>query len=69
MPIDRNPLGKVPALVCDDGRTLYDSRVICRYLADLAMPSLYPSGAAQWDTLTLEATADGILDAGDSDGL
>ena len=28
MPIDVNPLGKIPALLCDDGRTLYDSRVI-----------------------------------------
>ena len=24
-----NPLGKIPALVLDDGSALYDSRVIC----------------------------------------
>ncbi|VCU68097.1 putative GST-like protein YibF [Pigmentiphaga humi] len=27
-----NPLGKIPALVADDGRCLYDSLVICEYL-------------------------------------
>lgn len=64
MPIGVNPLGKVPALMCDDGRTIYDSVVICRYLAELAMPQLYRAGAELWDSLTLEATADGIMDAG-----
>ncbi|MFZ1340657.1 MAG: glutathione S-transferase N-terminal domain-containing protein, partial [Paracoccaceae bacterium] len=24
MPVDHNPLGKIPALVLDDGRTLFD---------------------------------------------
>ncbi len=28
----QNPLGKIPALVLDDGRVLYDSRVIIEYL-------------------------------------
>ena len=63
MPVDVNPLGKIPALLCDDGRTIYDSVVICRYLAELALPQLYPTGPALWDSLTLEATADGIMDA------
>jgi glutathione S-transferase len=63
MPVDVNPLGKIPALQCDDGRTVYDSVVICRYLAEMAMPQLYPTGPALWDSLTLEATADGIMDA------
>ena len=35
MPVDRNPLGKIPALERPDGPTLYDSRVITRYLDDL----------------------------------
>ena len=43
--------------------SLYDSRVICRYLDDLAGAGLYGTGEALWDTLVLEATADGILDA------
>ena len=36
------PLGKVPALVLDDGRILPESEVICAYLdGELAGPSLY----------------------------
>jgi glutathione S-transferase len=62
MPVDRNPLGKIPALVRAEGSALYDSRVICRYLDDLAGAEMYPP-ARLWETLTLEATADGILEA------
>lgn len=62
-PLQANPLGKVPALERDDGPALYDSRVICRYLDDMAGAGLYPQGPRLWDTLTVEATADGILDA------
>lgn len=57
-----NPLGKIPALIRDDGPSLYDSRVICRYLDRLAEGGLYPESRI-WEILTLEATADGILDA------
>ena len=57
-----NPIGKIPALVRDDGATLYDSRVITRYLNDRAGAGLYPE-ARVWDVLTLEATADGLLEA------
>ena len=32
---EHNPLGKVPALVLDDGTALYDSPVICEYLDSL----------------------------------
>ena len=59
----KNPLGKIPALERDGGPTIYDSPVICRYLDDLAGGRLYPGGARLWETLTLEATADGIMDA------
>lgn len=58
-----NPLGKLPALARDDGPAIYDSRVITRYLNDLAEGPLYPQ-ARIWDVLTLEATADGIMEAG-----
>jgi glutathione S-transferase len=58
-----NPLGRLPALARDGGCTLHDSRVICRYLNDRAGADLYPnSGDAQWRTLVLEATADGIME-------
>ena len=61
--LPQNPLGKVPALERADGPAIYDSRVICAYLDNRAKAGLYGSGAAHWDLLTLEATADGILDA------
>lgn len=58
-----NPLAKIPALVRPDGTTLYDSRVICQYLNDLHKGGLYPEGARKWETLTLEATGDGIMES------
>lgn len=63
MPVDRNPLGKIPALERPDGPTLYDSRVITRYLDDLLHAGLYPAAPRLWDTLTIEATGDGIAEA------
>jgi glutathione S-transferase len=63
MPLAQNPLGKIPALERPEGPALYDSRVICRYLDDRAGGRLYPPKPRLWDALTLEATADGILDA------
>ncbi len=62
--IPHNPLGKVPTFIADDGTVLYDSRVICEYLNDLAKGSLFPTtAAARWRALTDQALADGILDA------
>ncbi len=64
MPLDQNPLGKIPALIPDDGGpALYDSRVICRYLDHVSGAGLYPAGPDLWPVLTLEATADGMLEA------
>lgn len=65
LPVASNPLGKIPALERSDGCTLYDSRVITRFLAERpgATTALYPDGPRLWEVLTLEATADGILDA------
>ncbi len=57
-----NPLGKIPALVRDDGPAIYDSRVITRFLNDHAGANLYPQSRI-WEVLTLEATADAIMDA------
>lgn len=62
VPLARNPLGKIPVLERPEGPALYDSRVICRYLAEMAGGALYPP-ARVWETLTLEATADGIMEA------
>ncbi len=63
LPVDRNPLGKIPALERPEGPTLYDSRVITRYLDDLLDAGLYPAAPHLWDTLVIEATGDGIAEA------
>ena len=38
---DVNPLGKIPALVLDDGRVIHDSKVIIEYLETLNAPPAY----------------------------
>jgi len=60
-----NPLVKIPALVFDDGESLYDSAVICEYLDSRHQgPKLFPKeGAARWATLRRQALADGMMDA------
>lgn len=60
--VNANPLGKVPTLLRDDGPAIYDSRVICQYIDTLTGGKFYPE-AKRFEVLTLEATADGILDA------
>jgi glutathione S-transferase len=57
-----NPTGKIPALIRDDGPAIYDSRVITRFLDNHAGAALYPESRI-WEILTLEATADAIMDA------
>lgn len=59
-----NPLGKVPALITDEGELVADSPVIVAYLDALAGDRLIPSGPERWRTLTLAALADGCMDAG-----
>jgi glutathione S-transferase len=59
-----NPLARLPALERPEGAALYDSRVITAYLDDLYQGGLYPTGSARWETMTLEATGDGIMDSG-----
>lgn len=61
----QNPLGKVPTLVLDDGRTLFDSRVILEYLDHVAGGGrIVPRDAdARFAALRLQALCDGIMDA------
>ena len=60
----KNPLGKIPALVLDDGSALYDSRVIAEYLDTIGSgPMLFPGGAARWPALCRQSLGDGICDA------
>jgi glutathione S-transferase len=60
-----NPLGRVPALVLDDGETLIESGAILDYLDERVGPAaalLPPSGAARRAALRLMAMATGAAD-------
>jgi glutathione S-transferase len=60
-----NPLNKVPALVMDNGDTIYDSAVISEYLDAISGGSLIPAGAVERARARRdEALGDGIADAG-----
>ena len=60
-----NPLGKIPVLIVDDKRTLFDSRVIVEYIDGIApAPRLIPDDFdARIDVRRWEALADGACDA------
>src|ERR1700733_6387723 len=61
----QNPLGKIPALVLDDGMVLFDSRGMGEYLAPLAGGGrITPAEpTARFTALRLQALADGLMDA------
>jgi glutathione S-transferase len=64
-----NPLGKIPALVLDDGSAIFDSPVICEYLNQLGGGKFFPgnsiwrANSGKWKALTLQALGDGLSDA------
>ena len=59
----QNPLGKIPALVLEDGMVLFDSRVILDYLDHRAGGGkIVPKdAAARFAALRLQALADGLI--------
>ncbi|WP_432724106.1 glutathione S-transferase [Jeongeupia wiesaeckerbachi] len=61
----QNPLGKVPVLLLDDGKPLYDSSVIVDYLDQISpVGKLIPADHRQGISVKRwEALADGITDA------
>jgi glutathione S-transferase len=60
----QNPLGKIPALILENGDVLYDSRVIVDYLDHLAGGGrVIPNGPERFLALRDQALADGIMDA------
>ncbi|MBM6592767.1 glutathione S-transferase family protein [Microvirga pudoricolor] len=59
----QNPLGKIPALILENGEILYDSRVIIEYLDYLAGGGVIPAGEERFLALRHQALADGIMDA------
>jgi glutathione S-transferase len=62
----QNPIGKIPALIIEDGTVVYDSPVILEYLDVRAGGGkIIPKDPqARLAALTLQAMCDGILDAG-----
>jgi glutathione S-transferase len=62
---EANPLGKVPALILDDGTTLFNSPLICQYLdEELGEPKLLPPiGKSYWVDMRLQTIGDGISEA------
>jgi glutathione S-transferase len=60
----QNPLAKIPTLVLEDGRALYDSGVILEYLdSRVGGGKIIPNGEGRFIALTRQALADGIMDA------
>lgn len=59
-----NPLNKIPTLVLGDGRTLFDSRVICEFLDELHTGERLVPGerAAYFQAMTWQALGDGFTD-------
>jgi glutathione S-transferase len=64
-----NPLGKIPALLLDDGSVLIDSPVICEYLNQAGGGKFFPgmsiwrNNSGRWKALGLQALGDGLADA------
>lgn len=60
----QNPLGKIPALVLENGEVIYDSAVILEYLDFLAGGGkLFPAGEDRFLVLRDQSLANGLMDA------
>ncbi len=61
----QNPLGKIPALILENGKAIFDSRVIIEYLDMLAGGGkvIPKDGDARYDVLVLLALANGLMEA------
>jgi len=58
-----NPLGKMPALILDDGKAIYDSGVILDYLDTLLdRPRIFPA-ERRLQTQVFHALGSGLIDA------
>lgn len=62
---EKNPLGKIPAMETDNGEVLFGSSVICAYLAENSEKNVLgpAEGTEKFRAMTLEALADGIMEA------
>jgi glutathione S-transferase len=65
-----NPLGKIPALLADNGEIFSDSPVICEYIDSLPTNSasdvkfIPANGGARLTALNIAAIADGLMESG-----
>jgi glutathione S-transferase len=61
--VSANPLGKIPTLLLDDGRSIFDSRAITQHLNRESKNALFPRNPdKRTEAEVLEALADGICD-------
>ena len=59
-----NPLGKIPALVTEEGDAVFDSAVICEYLDRMSGNQLIPQTLVEYrKAKTFESVASGVVDA------
>ena len=59
----QNPLGKIPAMIDENGEPLFDSRVICEHLDRRAGAGLFPEDQDQRNKqLRWQALGDGLTD-------
>ncbi|MBL1242229.1 MAG: glutathione S-transferase family protein [OCS116 cluster bacterium] len=60
----QNPLGKIPALILDNGQNIYDSQVIVEFFDDIgAGAAVMPTGEGRIEKLTQYALANGMTEA------
>jgi|GEM_PF-78405 len=58
-----NPFAQIPALVTDEGQAIFDSTLICEWLAAHYGPyPLFADGEGLWAARQLEALGDGMLE-------
>jgi glutathione S-transferase len=63
--ISANPVGRIPALITEEGVALVESNLICEYLQTrVSVPVLQsPVGTSRWQSTRLLGIADGALEA------
>ncbi|MGO1160732.1 glutathione S-transferase [Brucella pseudogrignonensis] len=61
--VNANPLGKIPTLITDDGKSVFDSRAIMQYLNRVSGNKIFPRNAEKrTDAERYEAISDGLAD-------
>lgn len=61
--VNANPLGKIPTLITNDGKSVFDSRAIMQYLNRVSGNKIFPRNAEKrTDAERYEAIADGLAD-------